>query len=70
MGSRFMEDYQNRVIEEQKELGSKLEKLLAFIKKGYRDDVPQDERDRLFRQAIHTREYNDVLKERIAAFAA
>lgn len=64
-----MQPHQERVVNEQVELQDKLTKLTAFIEtsKIYAD-LPQPERDSLFRQAIHMREYNGVLLERIARF--
>lgn len=64
-----MEAHQERVVNEQSELKVRLDKLREFIRaSAIHAGLPQEERDSLFRQAIHMRGYNDVLLERIARF--
>lgn len=63
-----MEAYQQRVIEEKKELDIKRDKLTEFLKSGDRSKVPQDEQDRLNRQLAHMDAYSNVLAERINHF--
>jgi histidinol-phosphate/aromatic aminotransferase/cobyric acid decarboxylase-like protein len=64
-----MKQYQERVINEEKELSDKLDKLNTFIDD---DDnfalIDVDERKRLIRQARAMADYIDVLNERIEAF--
>ena len=66
-----MEAHQVRVIEEQKELALKIEKLEAFITDDNNPtfaklDIP--ERARLRAQLTHMQNYDGILKQRIAAF--
>jgi hypothetical protein len=64
-----MEAYQQRVIDEKRELDEKLTKLKAFITDGDRFfQVPELERERLVRQLQHMADYSSVLRERIVAF--
>jgi hypothetical protein len=64
-----MEAYQQRVIEEKKDLDEKLNRLDEFIMLNPNYPIlPQDEKDRLIRQLRHMGEYSIVLGERIAAF--
>ncbi len=63
-----MEDYQERVIDEQEELSNRVERLSDFIgSTGYRDLEKQD-RGLLGVQLIAMNEYNAVLLQRIARF--
>lgn len=66
-----MEPYQERVIEEKKELDQKLLKLENFIfrSNGKWFDVAEDERLRMVKQYGYMSDYSRVLGERIAAFA-
>lgn len=61
--------YQDRVVEEKRELDEKIEKLTAFIFKGsaYKT-LPEDEQNRLNRQHAIMTGYSQVLGERIANF--
>ncbi len=63
-----MEPYQERVVAEVKELREKHDALCGFIMTPQFDGLPDDERNRLSRQAIYMMKYAQVLDERIAAF--
>jgi len=65
-----MEPYQERVIQEKRELDERLKKLDAFIVAGTErwDKVPAEEQERLCRQAEIMTDYSAILGERIAAF--
>lgn len=61
--------YQERVIEEKKQLSERLQKLTEFIFSGQAfDSLPKEERQRLVRQMNIMSEYSIVLLERIVAF--
>lgn len=63
--------YQQRVIEEKRELDAKREKLREFIdSKALYSELNIAERDRLRRQYRLMGEYSEVLGERIEAFSA
>ena len=64
-----MEAFQQRVIDEKTELDEKREKLGQFIGGDIFNGLPQEEQERLDRQAALMRDYSAVLGERIAAFA-
>lgn len=63
-----MPNWQQRVIEEQRELGARLERLLAFFPTDRYHDLHLAEQQRLSRQLRIMTEYREVLVERIAAF--
>jgi hypothetical protein len=63
-----MEEHQKRVVEEAKELKTKLDKLGEFIAGDMFVNVVEDEQNRLIRQERIMTEYYDVLTERIDAF--
>ena len=63
-----MEDYQQRVIEEHKQLDDKLVKLGIFISREAFKVLPEEERDRMLRQQRYMKRYSEVLAERIAEF--
>jgi hypothetical protein len=63
-----MKDYQQRVVDEKKELDEKMKKLHLFVMSEASKDVPADEFGRLTRQHSLMMEYSRVLGERIAAF--
>lgn len=65
-----MEDFQQRVVDEKKELDEKREKLAAFFTGSIFPTLPVEERVRLERQLDAMNEYSSILGERIAAFAA
>jgi hypothetical protein len=62
-----MAPYQERVIEEEKQLAERFDKLSTFLwGPGLRIDA--FEQGRLRRQLVAMRQYRDVLRERIEAF--
>jgi hypothetical protein len=65
-----MEAWQQRVIDEQSELSSKIEKILAFIggKETAFASLETAEQDRLMRQMRIMTSYYDILDERIKHF--
>lgn len=63
-----LQPHQQRVVEEQKALAERIDKLKAFSVSPKWFDVPADEQDRMMRQLTHMSRYNEVLEERIAAF--
>ena len=65
----IMEDYQKRVIQEQKELEDKIYKLQEFIISDKFDNIKdKDEKNRLIKQSDIMMKYNKILNERIANF--
>jgi hypothetical protein len=62
------EPYQQRVVDEKRELAEKYRKLHEFIAGETFRSLPIEEQDRLNRQQLIMLQYNDVLGERIAAF--
>ena len=63
-----MEAYQQRVVEEKRELDSKRDKLTEFLKSPNRIKVSQDEQDRLAGQLAAMEVYSGILAERIVHF--
>ena len=63
-----MPEYQQRVIHEKNELNYKLLKLCKFFSTDVFNSLPEDEKDRLHRQAKYMAEYIGVLNERIFNF--
>ena len=63
-----MKPFQERVVEEKKELDSKLNRLCAFFATTGFDRLDPAERERLDRQAELMERYSAVLKERIENF--
>lgn len=63
-----MEPYQQRVVDEKNELDARYEKPLDFLCTDVFKGLPQQEKDRLVRQADIMLKYSLVLGERIAAF--
>ncbi len=62
--------YQQRVVDEKKDLDEKLDKLKAFIETNPTfKDIHADERGRLGRQFDTMAEYSSILSQRIAAFS-
>ena len=61
-----MQSYQLRVIDEKKELDSKLQKLHTFL--GSPLPIEKEEFVRLCRQANIMFQYSQILEERIEAF--
>jgi hypothetical protein len=64
-----MKAYQERVVEEKKELDKKIEALDNFVNanEAYAD-LDEEEQDRLTAQRTAMGEYSDILGERIEAF--
>lgn len=60
--------HQQRVVTERQELADNLQKLKAFFANPIFDGLPQAEKERLKRQAVHMGDYLGVLNERIEAF--
>lgn len=66
-----MQQHQQRVVNEKKELDDKLDKLKNFIENTILfKSLPADERGRLNRQFDVMAEYSSILSQRIAAFPA
>ena len=64
-----MQAFQQRVIEEEADLRSKIEKLQAFVVGNIFHALGADEQDRMKRQLKHMLGYVNVLVERIKEFA-
>lgn len=64
-----MQPYQERVVQEKKELDEKIGKLDMFRYGSVYLTLSEEERLRLTRQFVHMKDYSDVLGERIAAFS-
>ncbi len=65
---RSYESFQQRVVDEKKELDDKINKLCVFETSPTFQNLPDDERDRLRRQRLIMIDYSDILRERIANF--
>lgn len=63
-----MEDWQQRVIDERKEISERLTKLAAFLSRGA-PGASEKGRDLLRRQRNAMLDYGDVLDERILDFS-
>lgn len=63
-----MESFQQRVIEEEKDLGGKIDRLRGFFHNSAFLKLPTDEQERMKLQLQHMLDYNDVLAQRIKAF--
>lgn len=63
-----MQPFQQRVLDEKRELDEKLEKLMAFIRGPVFETIAPDEQERLKRQSHHMDLYSGVLAERISEF--
>ena len=63
-----LEDWQQRVVDEQSELFDRLEKLIAFTCSEPFKKLPVDKQEQLVQQASHMNAYNDILAARIEAF--
>lgn len=63
-----MKEYQQRVIDEKKELDARLNRLESFIMSLAFDDVDDLERSRLVQQKHIMVQYSMILEERILAF--
>lgn len=60
--------YQQRVIDEKRELDDRFERLSDFIDSGYFKHLPESEQLRLNIQIRLMRDYSWILGQRIAAF--
>lgn len=60
--------YQERVVDEKRELDKKIEALSAFMNGAIFDTVPREEQARLHWQIVAMKSYSAALGERIAAF--
>ena len=67
-GGKSVEDYQERVVAEKKELDERLKKLTAFIISSKFNDLTFAEQKRMSKQKSIMFLYSDVLGERIAVF--
>lgn len=63
-----MEDYQKRVIDEKKELDSKIEKLNSFFETATYNSMEYDDRKLLLDQSDAMSKYSEILEERINKF--
>jgi hypothetical protein len=63
-----MEPYQQRVIDEEKELTDKLVKLDAFLLSPTFLMLPEVEKESMRKQSYYMMRYAQMLKERIARF--
>lgn len=64
-----MQEYQQRVVDEKRELDEKLSKLFSFMQTNPAfHGLPNAEQERLTRQSSLMAQYSMVLGERIAAF--
>ena len=63
-----MQPFQQRVVDEKKELDDKLSKLIPFLISETFKAVPPAEQARLIKQSDIMKEYSEVLGERIAEF--
>lgn len=64
-----MQEYQERVMQEKKELDEKIEKLNAFTNDPNKfNDLPSEDRVSLTKQEEVMMEYSKILGERIARF--
>ena len=63
-----MQEFQERVIAEKDELDQKRKKLSDFISGSVFQALPEEEKQRLQRQASIMFDYSTVLGERISAF--
>lgn len=63
-----MQPHQQRVVDEAEQLDERIDKLCSFIGQPPFKLVPEDERDRMYRQLDAMRLYSEILHERIEAF--
>jgi hypothetical protein len=63
-----MAPHQQRVVDEQKELAGRIERLTSFTTGPVFAGLPEAERSRLSRQLYHMEQYDRALLERIGAF--
>lgn len=65
-----MQPYQQRVVEEKKQLDERLDALQVFFAGDIFPELDISERSRLSRQSVAMQGYSDILAERIAAFCS
>ncbi len=65
-----MQEFHWRVVTEKAELSERTDKLAAFVFSEIFSTLPEDEQARLRRQLSVMCEYREILRQRIAAFAA
>ena len=63
-----METWQQRVVDEKKELGDRITKLETFIESPAYQVAAEPEQARLRRQHHHMKRYYEVLQERVDAW--
>jgi hypothetical protein len=63
-----LQPHQERVVEEKKDLDTKIDKLKDFIEGPIHSTLPEEEKTRMATQLHHMKEYATVLGHRIAAF--
>lgn len=63
-----MEDWQQRVIDEKKELDDRLERLNAFLSSPKVNEIELLQKDLMSRQAGYMSAYSLTLRDRIEAF--
>lgn len=68
VGKKLLKPFQQRVVDEKRELDEKLARLTNFVSTETFLDLPKAEKDRLNRQHEAMIDYSQVLAERIAAF--
>lgn len=65
---KTLQPHQQRVVDEKAELDSKRDRLTEFLKGPIFRSLPEDEQERLSRQASIMEQYSGVLAERIVNF--
>jgi len=65
-----VEPYQQRVVDEKRELDEKLQRLNAFLQGRAFAGVSNHDRDLLPKQAVVMQTYSNILEQRIASFAS
>jgi len=63
-----MQPYQERVVEEKRQLDEKTKRLEAFMGGDIFPTLPKDEQERMKEQRAAMTRYSDILGRRIAAF--
>lgn len=63
-----LKPHQERVVEEKKDLDTKIDKLKDFVEGPVHGTLVEEEQKRLATQLHHMKEYATVLGQRIAAF--
>jgi len=68
MTEPLLKPYQQRVVEEKKELDAKIERIAAFLDSEEFNNVEADEQHLIVQQEFVMVIYSNVLSQRIAAF--